>query len=157
MPTGEMMKLTNVRLSYPALFQRKRHKNNKPDDPGKFQSTFILDPSNKAHAEMIAMVKAEGTRIYKEAWPKGAKLKGKCYGLNTAPDEALQLVNVRRIRNRDMLDSLLPRLLREFFHTTIRRQTNHPHALGNLRRHLQRAVPDRTRRTQNNDIATAHS
>ena len=86
MPTSTMIKLTNVRLSYPHIARRKKFKN-EPEKPGKFQATFILDPDNEAHVAIMNEVKTVAKGIYDEQWPKGAKLKSRCYKINKAPDE----------------------------------------------------------------------
>ena len=50
-------------------------------------ATFILDPNNEEHVEVIQTIKRTAKSVYEEQWPKGAKLKSRCYKLNTAPDE----------------------------------------------------------------------
>jgi len=76
--TSEKINLDGVRLSFPHLYQAKSF--TKGQDP-KFQATFLLDPSDKAHAKAIKEIKAESKRIVIEAFgekPKGLK---RCYGL----------------------------------------------------------------------------
>ena len=55
------IKLQNVRLSYPSLFQTATFGG---EDTGKFEATFILDKVE--HATAIAQIKAESDRIQKE-------------------------------------------------------------------------------------------
>ena len=76
--TSEKINLDGVRLSFPHLYQAKSFA--KGQD-AKFQATFLLDPSDKAHAKAIKQIKAESKSIVQEAFgekPKGLK---RCYGL----------------------------------------------------------------------------
>jgi hypothetical protein len=59
------IKLTNVRLSYPSLFEAKSFTGNdgKPTKP-KFQAVFILD--KKQHAELLKRIELETTKTAKE-------------------------------------------------------------------------------------------
>lgn len=76
MPTSEKIILGTgakpVRLSFPRLFEPKAFR---PGQDPRFEATFLLDPSDKAHAEIIKSIKAEGSRIAMEHFngklPKG--------------------------------------------------------------------------------------
>ena len=82
MPTSEKIILGTgskpVRLSFPRLFQPKAFR---PGQDPRFEATFLLDPSDKAHAAMIAEIKAAGQKIAMEQFngqiPKGLKT---CWG-----------------------------------------------------------------------------
>ena len=76
--TSEKINLDVARLSFPVLWTPQSFA--KGQAP-KFQSTFLLDPSAKAHAKIIKQIKSEAKRIAIEAFgevPKGLK---KCFGL----------------------------------------------------------------------------
>ena len=76
--TSEKVHLDVVRLSFPVLWTPRSFQ---PGQPPKFQATFLLDPSDKAHAKAIKQIKKEAKRIALEAFgevPKGLK---KCFGL----------------------------------------------------------------------------
>jgi hypothetical protein len=76
--TSEKIKLDVVRLSFPVIWEPKAFAK---DQKEKFQATFLLDPSDKAHSNMIKTIKKEAKRIVMEQFgeiPKGLK---KCYGL----------------------------------------------------------------------------
>jgi len=73
MPTSEMFRVKNVRLSFPALFKAKLPQNETDPGKAKFKATFILDPKNPEHVPQIAAIKAASAAIEKEQWPKGAK------------------------------------------------------------------------------------
>ena len=71
--TSEKISLEVTRLSFPVLWTpRSFAKGQAP----KFQATFLLDPSDKAHAGMIKAIKKEAKRIAMEQFgeiPKGMK------------------------------------------------------------------------------------
>jgi hypothetical protein len=76
--TSEKIHLDLVRLSFPVIWTPKSFT---AGQPPKFQATFLLDPSDKAHAKMIREIKKEAKRIVLEHFgekPNGLK---KCYGL----------------------------------------------------------------------------
>jgi hypothetical protein len=83
MPTSEVIKLKNVRLSFPRLFKpRSFRKGQVP----RYEATFLLDPSDKAHAGMIKAIEFTADEIADEEWPKKLPAKlVRCYGL--AEDE----------------------------------------------------------------------
>ncbi len=83
MPTSEPIKLKNVRLSFPRLYTPRAFRAGQ--DP-RYEATFLLDPSDKAHAEIIEQLEFVSKEIVDEHWPKG-KPKGlvECFGL--ADDE----------------------------------------------------------------------
>ena len=79
MPTSDIIKLKNVRLSFPQLFKMRSFREGQ--DP-RFEATFLLDPSDKAHAKIIKGVEAFGNAASDEQWPKGRPKKCiPCYGL----------------------------------------------------------------------------
>ncbi len=83
MPTSDVIKLKNVRLSFPQIFKPRSFR--KGQEP-RYEATFLLDPSDKAHAETIEGLEWIADEIAEEEWPK--KLPPKlvhCYGL--AADE----------------------------------------------------------------------
>lgn len=76
--TSEKIVLEVVRLSFPVLWTpRSFAKGQAP----KFQATFLLDPSDKAHAGMIKAIKKEAKRIAVDAWGDIPKNLKKCFGL----------------------------------------------------------------------------
>lgn len=65
LPQGEVIKLRNVRLSFPVLNKpRKFDENNEMESP-KFQACFLLDPETQA--DQIKACSAEINRLIKEA------------------------------------------------------------------------------------------
>jgi len=82
--TSEKIPLSVVRFSFPVIWKAKSFAT---DQEPKFQATFLLDPSDKAHASMIKQIKKEAKRIVMEQFgevPKGIK---KCYGLADKHDK----------------------------------------------------------------------
>lgn len=76
--TSEKIELKNVRLSFADIFKAKAFQTGQD---ARYSASFLLDPSDKAHKKLIALVKSEGDRIYEEEWKgKTPKLKGRCYG-----------------------------------------------------------------------------
>jgi hypothetical protein len=78
MATSEVIKLNNVRLSFPRLFEAKAFREGQTP---RFEGTFLLDPSNKAHAKSIKLIEKTAAEIGKEKW--GKKLPKKlefCFG-----------------------------------------------------------------------------
>jgi hypothetical protein len=73
--TSDVIKLTNVRLSFPELRKPKAFQEGQP---AKYQATFILDPSDKEGAAQIKMLQKEIknllTQKYGNDIPKGFKL-----------------------------------------------------------------------------------
>lgn len=72
--TPIVIKLKNVRLSFPSLDKPTAPKN--ADDPSnkKFRGTFILDPNNREHRRKIKEIEAEADRLVKEAF-SGKRIK----------------------------------------------------------------------------------
>ncbi len=72
--TGDIIKLKNVRLSYPCIWRPKKFGTNPNKEPT-FQATALLDPSDKEHAKMISAIKQSFIAICKEAFGghKGVK------------------------------------------------------------------------------------
>lgn len=58
--TSEVIKLVNVRLSFPHLFKAKSFE---AGQDAKFQATFLLDPSDKDHARFIKQIKAQAKAV----------------------------------------------------------------------------------------------
>lgn len=78
MPTSEVIKLKNVRLSFPRLFKARSFRK---EQAPRYEATFLLDPSNKAHAGMIGVIEATGETIAEDEWPKKLPAKlVRCYG-----------------------------------------------------------------------------
>lgn len=69
-PKKYQLILANVRLSYPHLFVAQKSKD-KPEDPGKFSASFLLD--KEADKVQIATIKTKIEALLKEK-NKGAKL-----------------------------------------------------------------------------------
>lgn len=78
--TSDIIKLQNVRLSFPHLFKAKSF--DAKQEP-KFQATFLLDPSDKEHAKAIKAIKAAAKDVLSQKFsevPDKDELKF-CYGL----------------------------------------------------------------------------
>jgi hypothetical protein len=77
--TSDNIKLKNARLSFPEIWQPKAFEVGRD---AKFQATFLLDPSDSAHAGMIKEIKVAAKSILTEAFP-GVPVGGmaKCFGL----------------------------------------------------------------------------
>lgn len=76
--TSEIIKLKDVRGSFLRLHKPKAFQEGQ--EP-RYEGTFLLDPSNPAHAGMIAKIKEEASKLIKAKWgekPAGLKL---CFGL----------------------------------------------------------------------------
>lgn len=83
MPTSDVIKLKNVRLSFPRLFKARSFRK---DQEPRFEATFLMDPSDKMHAKIIKEIETIAYEIGDEMWPK--KIPATvvhCYGL--AEDE----------------------------------------------------------------------
>ncbi len=78
--TSEKIFLDVVRLSFPVLITPRSF--TKGQEP-KFQSTFLLDPSGKAHAKMIKEIKKQYKLVVAESFGKGTKIPAnkRCFGL----------------------------------------------------------------------------
>lgn len=63
MPTSEVIKLPNVRLSFPRLFKPKAFREGQ--EP-RFEATFLLDPSDKTHAKVIQKIEETAQAILEE-------------------------------------------------------------------------------------------
>jgi hypothetical protein len=88
MPTSDVIRLKNVRLSFPSLFKAKLPANETDPDKAKFKATFLLDPSNAENAAQIKAIKALSAAIEKEQWPKGpGKMKGRCWDQNPTKEQ----------------------------------------------------------------------
>lgn len=86
--TSKQIMLRNVRLSFPQIWTPKAFQEGQAPS---FQASFLLDPTNQAHAKVIAEVKAETTDICAKYWgevPKGVK---KCFGLADTIDPTTEL------------------------------------------------------------------
>lgn len=78
--TSEIITAANVRLSFVQLDKPTKIGKSDTEVP-KYRVTVLLDPSNKAHAELINKIASEGARIGKEFWQDGIpKDLAKCYG-----------------------------------------------------------------------------
>lgn len=72
---GNVIKLKNVRLSFPKLDKPGVPKGYE-NSPPKFSGTALLDPNNDEHRMYIKEISAEINRLIKEAWgEKPAKFK----------------------------------------------------------------------------------
>ena len=88
MPTSEIIKLKNVRLSFPRLFKPRAFREGQ--EP-RFEGTFILDPSDEKHQAIIDEIEATGEEILKEVWPKSIpKSVVRCYGLSDDQNPPLE-------------------------------------------------------------------
>lgn len=76
--TGDIIKLQNVRLSFPQIWRPKAFEK---DREAQFQATFLLDPSDSEHAASIKEIKRSAKKVLIEAFgeiPQGFK---RCFGL----------------------------------------------------------------------------
>lgn len=78
--TSEKIVLTNVRLAFPNL-DKPTTVGKDPTETPKYRASFLLDPSNKDHAALIAKIGSEAKRIAAQFWdntiPKSLE---KCFG-----------------------------------------------------------------------------
>lgn len=78
MPTSDVIKLPNVRLSFPRLFKPKAFREGQ--EP-RFESTFLLDPSDKVHAKIIKQIETTADEILEEHFGKKVPKKIElCFG-----------------------------------------------------------------------------
>lgn len=78
MATSEKIMLKNVRLSFPRLFEARAFQEGQ--EP-RYEATFLLDPSDKAHARMIKEIEGQAEAIIAEKWGKKVPKKlPKCFG-----------------------------------------------------------------------------
>lgn len=78
--TSDVIRLKNVRLSFPHLFKPQSFD---ADQVAKYQATFLLDPTDKDHKKMIKEIKLQTKKILEEKFgeiPDRDELKF-CYGL----------------------------------------------------------------------------
>lgn len=68
-PTGNIIKLRNVRLSFPCLDEARAPKGQANAKKG-FSASFLLDPKNEQHKATIKEIMAEIARLKKETWTK---------------------------------------------------------------------------------------
>lgn len=70
LPEGKVIKLKDVRLSFPALDKATKTKGyeDDPNSPAMFRSGFLLDPKNPKHVAIIKACNAEINRLINEAW-----------------------------------------------------------------------------------------
>ena len=79
--TSDVIKLKNVRLSFPHLF---KPKNFKRDQEPKFQATFLLDPTDPDHAAAIKEIKRQAKKVLIEKFgemPEKGDYK-LCFGMS---------------------------------------------------------------------------
>lgn len=77
----EIIKLKNVRLSFPVLDEPQAPKDD-PEGAKKYRAAFLLDPSDKEHKRIIKQIEREVERQLEETF-QGRKFKLKettCYG-----------------------------------------------------------------------------
>jgi len=67
MSTSHIVKLKNVRLSFPRLFRSRAFQEGQVP---KFEATFLLDPSIKAHAKSIKEIQDTAMVVAHEKWGK---------------------------------------------------------------------------------------
>lgn len=86
--TSEKILLKRVRLSFPNL---ERPQAFKEGQEPKFNSAFLLDPSDKEHAKIIAQIKEESAKVAKIQFdgviPKNLE---KCWGLGNDLDKVYE-------------------------------------------------------------------
>lgn len=76
-PTSEVIRLENVRLSFPKLFKAEAFQEGQEK---KFQATGLLDPSDASHAAKIKEIKQAAGALLKEAGLTSHELDGVCFG-----------------------------------------------------------------------------
>jgi hypothetical protein len=79
--TSDIIKLKDVRLSFPRLWEPKAFQ---PGQTPRYEATFLLDPSNEAHAASIKEIRTAALKLAKAMWPdltvEELKELKKCYG-----------------------------------------------------------------------------
>ena len=82
---GGVIELIDVRLSFPQIWVAKSFEEGQPP---RYEASFLLDPSNGKHEEMIKEIKQETKRVATEKWGNDWKkenfFKGKCFGTEAA-------------------------------------------------------------------------
>ena len=79
MPTSDVIKIRNARLSFPRLFTPKSFRKGQE---ARYESTFLLDPSDESHAETIREIEEAADAILEEHY--GNKLPRtlvRCFGM----------------------------------------------------------------------------
>lgn len=76
--TSDLIRLKDVRLSFARLFKAKAFQEGQ--DP-RFEATFLLDPTNPAHAEQIKEIRQAAAKLAKAKWGEIPEDLKKCYGL----------------------------------------------------------------------------
>lgn len=83
MSTSDPIKLPRARLSFPHLFEPKAFRQGQ--EP-RFEASFLLDPSDKAHAKVIKQIKSTAKELAEEKW--GKKLpRGLKFGFGDGDDK----------------------------------------------------------------------
>lgn len=86
--TSEVIRLNNVRLSFPKLFTPVAFE---VGGTKKFEATFLLDTSDAKHAAKIKEVKSAAAALMKESYGadfKASALKGLCFGSGDSKTKA---------------------------------------------------------------------
>lgn len=79
MPTSDIIKIKNSRLSFPRLFTPRAFRK---DQEPRFEATFLLDPSDKLHAKIIEAIESTADEIASDMWPKKIpNALEQCFGL----------------------------------------------------------------------------
>lgn len=84
LPQGKVIKLKDVRLSFPSLDIPRKTKGYEDDEnaPAMYRASFLLDPKNPEHVTLIKQCNAEIKRLITETWgTKPAKMDDiTCFG-----------------------------------------------------------------------------
>lgn len=90
MATSDVIKLPNVRLSFARLFQAKAFREGQKK---RFEASFLLDPSDKAHAAKIKEILKQAEAVVKEKF--GGKVPKKLkFGFGYADGDDFKIGNV---------------------------------------------------------------
>lgn len=76
--TSDIVKLKDVRLSFPILWRPRAFEAGKEPQ---YQATFLLDPTDSAHAKMIKQIKKAARDVIAQTWGEKPDDLNLCFGL----------------------------------------------------------------------------
>ena len=83
---SDRITVRNVRLSFPRLFEARAFQEGQTE---RYEASFLLDPSDKAHKKQIEQIEAAAEAMIQEKWPKKRPSKIEfCFGY--ADEEGLE-------------------------------------------------------------------
>jgi hypothetical protein len=107
---SNIIKLKDVRLSFPQLFTPVAFEEGKPP---RYQAAFLLDPSDKFHVKQIKEIKTEAKRIMEESWgevPPKDEYRS-CFGLADKHPKKRQYDGYKGMFYIDTANTIAPTLI----------------------------------------------